>query len=168
MSYNYDDAVENNLNNLQDENQEVNNNQQNISIEESMADNVQNSNANNFQCGKPWHKCYCYCKPICPPRQRHVHEFLGSTKLAETGNERHNHRFAGVTSQAIPSGNSHIHKIYVNTDYFGHFHVICVITGPAIDVGNGKHVHLVTGFTSINDNHRHDFIFTTLIEDPLK
>ena len=34
--------------------------------------------------------------------QRHVHEFLGSTKLAEEEEERHNHRFAGVTGEAIP------------------------------------------------------------------
>ncbi|WP_411829991.1 YmaF family protein [Paenibacillus sonchi] len=32
--------------------------------------------------------------------QRHVHEFEGSTKLAEEGADRHNHRFAGATGQA--------------------------------------------------------------------
>lgn len=31
--------------------------------------------------------------------QTHDHEFEGSTKLAEQGNDRHNHRFAGVTSR---------------------------------------------------------------------
>jgi hypothetical protein len=39
--------------------------------------------------------------------QRHVHEFEGSTKLAEEGADRHNHRFAGVTGQAIRVGESH-------------------------------------------------------------
>ncbi len=29
--------------------------------------------------------------------QTHVHEFEGSTHLAEAGQDRHNHRFAGVT-----------------------------------------------------------------------
>lgn len=99
--------------------------------------------------------------------QRHIHEFLGSTQLAEENNERHNHRFAGVTGQAIQCGRSHIHKLYTNTDFFDHFHVIKITTGPAIDVGNGKHVHLVTGYTTTNDGHRHKFIFTTLIESPL-
>ncbi|WP_160671061.1 YmaF family protein [Clostridium sp. C8-1-8] len=100
-------------------------------------------------------------------QQRHDHEFLGSTRLAEEGEERHNHRFAGVTGQAIPCGSSHVHKLYVNTDFFDHFHIISITTGPAIDVGNGKHVHLVRGVTTSNDGHRHSFIFTTLIESPL-
>lgn len=103
----------------------------------------------------------------CPEEQTHTHEFLGSTKLAENGDERHNHRFAGVTGEAIPRGNSHVHKIAVRTDFFDHFHKICVFTCPAIPVGNGKHIHLVTGMTTCVDNHRHDFIFTTLIESPL-
>jgi hypothetical protein len=42
--------------------------------------------------------------------QRHVHEFEGSTKLAEQGSDRHNHRFAGVTGQAIRVGKSHVHE----------------------------------------------------------
>ncbi|OSB06506.1 YmaF family protein, partial [Clostridium botulinum] len=47
----------------------------------------------------------------CKERQTHVHEFLGSTRLAEP----HNHRFAGVSGQAIRSGNSHVHRITTNT-----------------------------------------------------
>lgn len=108
----------------------------------------------------------CY-NDNCPREQTHTHEFLGSTKLAEECDERHNHRFAGVTGQAIPQGNSHIHKIEVRTDFFDHFHKICVFTGPAIFVGDGKHIHLVTGMTNVEDGHRHNFIFTTLIESPL-
>lgn len=99
----------------------------------------------------------------------HVHEFLGSTKLAETGEERHNHRFAGVSSPEIPiSCDNHIHLISTNTDFYeDHFHQIHVTTGPAINVGNGKHVHLVTGRTTVNDEHYHEFIFATLIENPI-
>ncbi|WP_291582722.1 YmaF family protein [Clostridium sp. UBA6640] len=98
----------------------------------------------------------------------HTHEFLGSVKLAEQGDDRHNHRFAGVTSEVIPMGNSHVHAILVNTDFFlNHHHEIGVITGLAIDVGNGKHVHLTTGVTTLVDGHNHPFIFTTLIESPL-
>lgn len=99
--------------------------------------------------------------------QRHVHEFEGSTKLAEEDEERHNHRFAGVTGEAIPCGNSHIHRIKTRTDFFDHFHFIVDETGPAISVGKCKHVHLTAGQTTLNDGHRHDYIFTTLIEAPL-
>jgi len=98
----------------------------------------------------------------------HTHEFLGSVKLAEQGDDRHNHRFAGVTSEVIPMGNSHVHAILVNTDFFlNHHHEIGVITGLAIDVGNGKHVHLATGVTTLVDGHNHQFIFATLILSPL-
>ncbi|MEK3699864.1 YmaF family protein [Paenibacillus sp. FSL R10-2199] len=101
--------------------------------------------------------------------QRHVHEFEGSTKLAEAGADRHNHRFAGVTGQAIRVGSSHVHEIDLNkTDFLNHFHNLKKIrTGPAIPVGNGKHVHFVMGQTTVNDGHRHPFNFATLIESPL-
>ncbi|WP_066635979.1 YmaF family protein [Desulfolucanica intricata] len=100
--------------------------------------------------------------------QTHVHEFLGSTKLAPEGELRHNHRFAGVTSEAIPKGDSHIHAILVNTDFvFNHLHEVGVETGPAIKVGNGRHVHFVKGITTLNADHIHKFVFATLIEDPL-
>jgi hypothetical protein len=106
----------------------------------------------------------------CPEkRQTHTHEFEASTKLAEEGDDRHNHRFAGVTGEAIPIGyGNHKHEIFTRTDFFGHFHFIKIETGPAIPVGCGKHVHLVRGFTSVNDGHYHEFIFATLIEEPLK
>jgi hypothetical protein len=101
-------------------------------------------------------------------RQTHVHEFLGSTKLAEQGEDRHNHRFAGVTGQAIRRGNSHVHVITTKTDFFGHFHRLRIVTGPAIPVGNGKHIHFVMGKTTLNDGHVHVFNFSTLIDEPLK
>ena len=106
-----------------------------------------------------------FCKKV----QRHVHEFEGSTQLAEEGDDRHNHRFAGVTGQAIRVGKSHVHEIdLTNTDFFNHFHKLKKIrTGPAIPVGNGKHVHFVTGQTTFNDGHVHTFKFATLIQAPL-
>ena len=107
-------------------------------------------------------------KHTMPSAQTHVHEFLGSTQLAGPGELRHNHRFAGVTSEAIPQGDSHVHAILVNTDFFfNHLHELGVETGPAIPVGNGKHVHFVDGVTTLNFGHVHEFIFATLIEDPL-
>ncbi|MBO9598775.1 MAG: YmaF family protein [Cohnella sp.] len=101
--------------------------------------------------------------------QTHVHEFEGSTKLAEQGADRHNHRFAGVTGQVIPVGKSHVHEIVLNhTDFLDHFHNLKrVRTGLAIPVGNGKHVHFVSGMTTVRDGHRHPFNFSTLIQQPL-
>lgn len=99
--------------------------------------------------------------------QTHVHEFNSSTKLAEPNADRHNHRFAGVTGQAIRRGKSHVHRIVTNTDFFGHFHRVVMETGPAIPLGNGKHVHVVRGMTTLVDGHRHQFNFATLVESPL-
>lgn len=100
--------------------------------------------------------------------QTHVHEFLGSTELAEEGEDRHNHRFAGVTSQVIPKGKNHVHAILTNTDFFeNHHHEIGVTTGIAIPVGDGKHVHFVEDVTTVDDGHFHEFEFATLIENPI-
>ncbi|PWK14850.1 YmaF family protein [Tumebacillus permanentifrigoris] len=101
-------------------------------------------------------------------RQRHVHEFLGSTKLAEEGDDRHNHRFAGVSGEAIPRGDSHVHVLTTNTDFLDHHHrLLRIVTGPAIPVGNGKHIHFVKGVTTFVDGHVHVFNLTTLIDNPI-
>lgn len=100
-------------------------------------------------------------------KQFHVHEFLGSTRLAEIGSDDvHNHRFAGVTGEAIRKGNSHVHRIKTKTDFFDHYHIIDVCTGPAIPVGEGRHVHFVYAVTKCEDGHRHEFIVATLINSP--
>ena len=104
----------------------------------------------------------------CIKEQRHVHEFLGSVKVAEIFEDPHNHRFAGITGEAIFCGDQHFHKICTNTDFYeDHFHSIADKTGPAIDVGDGRHVHFVDGDTTIVDGHNHEFIFATLIENPI-
>jgi hypothetical protein len=99
--------------------------------------------------------------------QTHVHEFLGSTRLA--GVITHNHRFAGVTSQVIPlPGGNHKHALLTNTDFaIGHLHEIGAETGPAIPVGGGKHVHFVETLTTLDLGHAHEAVFATLIEDPI-
>lgn len=94
---------------------------------------------------------------------QHVHEFLGSTSIADNP---HNHRFAGISGPAILRGNSHVHRIETLTDSTDHIHRIEDFTGEAINVGGGRHVHLVRGTTSFDDGHRHNFIFATLIENP--
>jgi hypothetical protein len=101
--------------------------------------------------------------------QTHTHEFEESTKLAEMGEDRHNHRVAGVTSDAIPVGRGrHVHAILSNTDFLDHHHEIGVRTGIDIRVpGTNKHIHLVSGRTTMNDGHFHEFLFTTQIDSPL-
>ena len=114
-----------------------------------------------------------WCKP---EKQKHVHEFQGSVKLAEFDEDVHNHRFAGVSGEAIKVPGGHIHKIFTRTDFFDHFHFINKFTGLAIPVDidkeNGKkvvekHVHFVEGLTTENDGHMHQFEVATLIESPL-
>jgi len=100
--------------------------------------------------------------------QTHVHEVLGSVKLAEEDDDRHNHRFATVTTEVIPlKCGGHKHVFSVNTDFFDHHHEVAGETGPAINVGNGKHVHFATGQSTIDDGHFHNFQFATLIDSPL-
>ncbi|TWH47810.1 YmaF family protein [Sporomusa sp. KB1] len=110
-------------------------------------------------------KCFCHSED---EEFTHVHEFLGSTKLAELEEDPHNHRFAGVSDEVIEMGNTHVHDIFTRTDFYeDHFHEICVRTGPAICVGDGKHVHFVCGTTTEAEDHVHDFVFATLIQDPI-
>ena len=104
-------------------------------------------------------------RPCPPPAQTHTHEFLGSTQLA--GEICHNHRLAGVSSEEIKRGRSHTHAILVNSDFsLSHYHEVAAESGPAIPVGEGKHVHFVCGETTFNAGHDHGFIFAMLIEDP--
>lgn len=110
----------------------------------------------------------CTPKSECPETpQTHVHEFLGSTKLAEENGDRHNHRFAGVTTEKILVPGGHIHAFMVNTDFLDHHHEIGGTTGLQIPVGNGKHVHFASSRTTCDDGHNHEFQFATLIDSPL-
>jgi hypothetical protein len=99
--------------------------------------------------------------------EQHDHEFTSSVRIAERNEDPHNHRFAGVSSLARPSGRSHVHDILVRTDSLDHTHIIRDVTSEAIDVGNGRHVHNVRGFTTVDDGHRHSYFFATLIENPI-
>ena len=100
----------------------------------------------------------------------HNHEFLSSTDYEKDAEGvEHNHRIAGVTGPPIVRGKSHVHNIAVFTDTFDdHFHKICDTTGPALYLPDGKHVHLLKGTTDVADenNHDHDYFFTTLIQAP--
>jgi hypothetical protein len=116
-----------------------------------------------------------------PAKQKHVHEFEGSTKLADFEVDAHNHRIAGITGEAVHIPGGHAHKIWTRTDFFDHFHYIQELSGPAVyldqgndggsdgetDLSEQPHVHFVTGLTSINDGHSHEYQFATLMDAPL-
>lgn len=115
--------------------------------------------------------CFCRCED---ETQTHVHEVVGSVRLAELKEDPHNHRFAGVTDEVIRvpgAPGSHIHKFYTKTDFYeNHFHPICVKTGLAVRVGTGddaRHVHFIDSRTEVEDGHFHEFIAATLIENPI-
>ena len=103
---------------------------------------------------------------------KHVHEFTGSVKLAETGDDRNNHRTAGITSEPIYCENGrHYHLIKAQTDSApdDHHHPIIIRTGLDIKIrGTNKHVHAIKGATRVVDQHCHNFEFATLTERPLK
>ena len=107
--------------------------------------------------------------PTCR-EQRHVHEVLGSVKIAEANVDPHNHRFAGMTGEAIPicNGKNHVHKLITTTDFYeDHFHNIKVWVGKAIPVSNDRHVHFVYAQTEVSEGHFHIFRVATLIDDPI-
>lgn len=115
---------------------------------------------------------FCSCSPCCNDEtQTHVHEVVGSVRLAELNEDPHNHRFAGVTSEVIPIPGGHIHRFLARTDFYeNHFHPIHVRTGPAVRVGRGndvRHVHFIDDNTDVADGHFHEFIVATLIDNPI-
>lgn len=103
--------------------------------------------------------------------QTHVHEVVGSVRLAELDEDPHNHRFAGVTDVVIPVPGGHIHAFRSRTDFYEeHFHPISVRTGLQVFVGEGpdrRHVHFIDADTTVADGHLHRFIAATLIDDPI-
>lgn len=103
--------------------------------------------------------------------QTHVHEVVGSVRIAEFGKDAHNHRFAGVTDEVIWVPGGHIHKLYTKTDFYeDHFHPICVKTCLQVPVGKGddeRHVHFIDSETQVEDGHFHEFIAATLIDNPI-
>ena len=107
----------------------------------------------------------------CDKVQTHVHEVLGSVRLAELQDDPHNHRFAGVTEEVIPVPGGHIHRLHTKTDFYeNHFHPICVKTGLGVKVGEGddaRHVHFIDSVTQVEDEHFHEFIAATLIDNPI-
>lgn len=108
---------------------------------------------------------------FCNEVQTHVHEVVGSVRLAELNEDPHNHRFAGVTNEIIEVPEGHIHKFRTKTDFYeDHFHPISVKTGIQVLVGKGddtRHVHFIDDETEVVEEHFHEFIAATLIENPI-
>lgn len=109
-----------------------------------------------------------------PYKEKHVHEFLGSTMLSELEDDPHNHRFTGVSGPEIKIKGGHVHVIKARTDFYeDHYHEIIATSGLQKYVGDGRHVHFVDTITTApittetEDRHRHNLIFATLIEDPI-
>ena len=103
----------------------------------------------------------------CP--EQHVHEIVGSTRIAECGEDAHNHRFATVSGEAIPYMESHVHRVTFRTDTFdGHVHEFSGISSPAIPVGDGRHVHFAKACTTMADGHTHEFRIASLIDNPIE
>ena len=101
-------------------------------------------------------------------RQRHVHEIIGSTAIFDEGCECHNHRFVTISGEAIRYGDSHVHEVKFRTDFAdGHYHEFYGTSSPAIEVGNGKHVHFASACTEVDVGHKHRFQVASLIESPL-
>lgn len=107
----------------------------------------------------------------CDCRTTHVHEVLGSTQTEDNNCDcgQHNHRFATVTGEAEyrQGVRGHVHRVEFRTDtYEGHNHEFCGYTEGAVDVGEGRHIHLIKDETTVSNRHDHDFIVATLIENP--
>jgi hypothetical protein len=93
----------------------------------------------------------------------HNHAFITIADVARN----HQHGILGTTSPAIYSGGSHVHSICVLTtsDPKGgpiHWHVVDVVTGPAIEVAGDEHTHQFYGETKITLGHAHRFNSTTV------
>lgn len=124
------------------------------------------SDQKSMRCGCDFENRSMRCD--CYPEQKHVHELLGSTFIAEREEDPHNHRFATVTGEAIRVGNDHFHEVKFRTDFYeNHFHEFKGRTTGAIPVGDGRHVHFIKDFTTMNDGHKHQFRAATLIENPI-
>ncbi len=99
--------------------------------------------------------------------QTHVHELSGSTEIINECQNCHNHRFCTMSGDAIRMGNSHVHEVKFNTDFADeHYHEFCGRTCPAIEVGNGKHVHYFSDTTESQDGHIHRVQAATQIDSP--
>ncbi len=120
-----------------------------------------------YSCSPREEHCYPQEESRCEP-QRHVHEVLGSVRVAELREDPHNHRFAGVSGEAILMPGGHVHEVCIRTDFYeDHYHIITAKSGPAIPVSGNRHVHFLEGVTSAEDGHCHMLLAASLIDNPI-
>lgn len=107
----------------------------------------------------------CKCKERI---HQHVHNVEGHTSPAGGRCDKHIHCFNAVVGKAIPYGDSHVHEVYFVTDEADcHCHKIIGRTGPAIPTGCGDHIHIIEGYTTFNDGHKHYVKVATGTEEPI-
>ncbi len=53
--------------------------------------------------------------------------------------------------------NMHVHQFEGNTTCTDHAHILSGISGPAVYLPTGNHVHLIRGKTNFMDNHFHEY-----------
>jgi len=96
-------------------------------------------------------------------RGMHSHEICFS--LESAGMDRHTHRGKAMLFDVMPTScGGHRHRFSFSTDFFGHNHRITGECGPAVFVGNGKHIHFISGNTSCGSGHSHRYQFSTSID----
>lgn len=91
----------------------------------------------------------------------HVHTYLTEADVADC----HQHIIMGVSAPMRVSGSSHVHRLRSRTSFYAddtaHWHWVDVMTGPAVALSNGTHVHFFSGTTSTDAGHCHTFVGVT-------
>jgi len=90
----------------------------------------------------------------------HVHSYHIMTKFADD----HQHMLMGVCEPADKVGVSHVHRLASRTSFVtdecrGHWHWGDIVTGGVVSISDDSHMHThyISGRTSVNDDHYHDF-----------
>lgn len=87
-----------------------------------------------------------------PRRTTHVHDYRNKTSF----DVRHLHSMGGTTGPTIGFGRRHMHRLSgTTTSNAGHIHKYNSLTGSAIPVGPGLHVHRYSGTTGVNGRIPH-------------
>lgn len=86
----------------------------------------------------------------------HVHTWNSLSEVADN----HQHVTIGVTAPARTLSTSHVHRLHGRTTFYvegsgSHWHWFDTVTGPAIPLPDGTHVHYFNGPTSVDDGHAH-------------
>lgn len=89
----------------------------------------------------------------------HVHTYLLEADVADD----HQHIIMGVSGPARERGKTHVHRIHGRASFIseeggeGHWHTQDTMTGPAIEMPEGTHVHYFDDMTSKDCGHCHSF-----------